>query len=238
MIAEGRGLGMAAGKRGVAEAGAEPVGRFGWVHVGIFFGANVIEGGDGERIDGRGRKERVAAALNGNDADPAFAAARNRRGEHAHVARAVVAQEAEKDVVGKRGTDDLLVAPLALVEIEVVEFYVLGDGALGIGSLKAIILGHLVHCEKRYRMRAVRIETVGEVRLEAYRGGDGLFLGRVRVGGHFCGGLAPHRSAESGWKYDSEREFVEGRPIHAAIRLAFCTWTERLKRSTKRRRAA
>src|SRR5580658_11066110 len=116
---------MAPGKRRVAEAGAEPVGSLGGAlgrirfRGGILFCANVIEGGNGERIDGRGREKRIAAPLDGDDADPAFVSAGNRRSEHAHVADAVVAQEAEKDVIGEDGTDDLLIAPLALVKVEV-----------------------------------------------------------------------------------------------------------------------
>ena len=55
LLREGGGVGDlrgSAGKGGVAQAGTYPVGR----GVELFFGADVVEGRDGEGIDGRGEK--------------------------------------------------------------------------------------------------------------------------------------------------------------------------------------
>ncbi len=64
-----------AGQRGITQGVPQPVG----VGSLCIFGANVIKSRDRQRIDRRGRKKRVSALENWNDADPAVAIARNRR---------------------------------------------------------------------------------------------------------------------------------------------------------------
>jgi hypothetical protein len=68
-----RGHRMPTRQRGVAEAISQPV----LIRVLMLLRPDVIEGRDGERVDGRRRKERIAAHLYRDDAHPAFAAARS-----------------------------------------------------------------------------------------------------------------------------------------------------------------
>ncbi len=84
------------GKCRVAERISQPVG----VRLFTLLRANVIEGGDRQRVDRRRRKQRIAVLENGNDPHPAFPVARNRGGKHAHIAAAV--SVASGCIAGKR----------------------------------------------------------------------------------------------------------------------------------------
>jgi hypothetical protein len=79
----------------------------------------VVEDGDGERIDGSRREKRIAAALNGDDADEALLPAGDRGGENGRVASSAVAGVAERDVVGKSRAEDLRGGSGALVELKI-----------------------------------------------------------------------------------------------------------------------
>ncbi len=106
-------LGLRASEGGVAERVSKPVGVCGFA----LFGPNVVEGRDGKRVDRRGRKERVAALEDGDNAYPAFAIAGNRSGKDAHVARTVISRVLQEEMIREGGADDLAVIPVALADI-------------------------------------------------------------------------------------------------------------------------
>jgi hypothetical protein len=214
LLGRGSCLGMAAGKSGVAEGGAEPVGGYVGVRAGVLFGADVVEGGDGERVDGRWGEQRIAAALDGEEADAALFSSGDGGGEGGSVAGSVAGEEAEKDVAGQSRAEDLLVGPMALVEVEIVLSGLLGDGAFGIGGLEASALSHLLEGAELDRMRAVGIGTVRKLRLRRRGYGNGSFLGRNGVDRGLLDRLAARRGAEGGQQGCGQQDRLGWGSVH------------------------
>ena len=132
----GTNLWLRAGESGVAKGVSKPVGVCGFA----FFGANMVEGRNGQRIDWSGRKQGVSALEDGHDAHPAFAIAWDRRGEDAHIAGAVVARVPQEEMIREGWADDLAVVPVALRIFKTGESCMLGDRRLRVGEQEAILL--------------------------------------------------------------------------------------------------